>query len=345
MNDTSYLIFTLHGARYGVAADAVLEIFSLPELAPAPLAPPDIAGLIDLRGTIMPVVDLHVRFGLPWRRYLLSDSVIVLAYEGRLLGIMVDEVHDVRRIGTYEMQPVPEYGDTPVPGGRFVTALASVGGIITAIASLERLFGNLPDELSSAVEAAKPDDTPQRLSPGFIDSIDPADLEAFRSRRDALRERPSEADAARRTSLAVVSFGDELFGIGLEAVREFAQCGEIAGVPCSPPHIVGLANLRGDILTLVDIRGILGIAAGEREAVLDVVVAQVGEGRIGIVVDDIEGVIHVPSEAIPGSARSARGSESPYAPGSILHGDHVITLLDIPAIINSGVLVVEEEVV
>lgn len=342
MNDTSYLIFTLHGARYGVPADAVLEIFSLPELAPAPLAPPDIAGLIDLRGTIVPVVDLRVRFGLARRRYPLSDSVIVLAYEGRLLGVIVDEVHDVRRIGAYQMQPVPEYGDAAIPGAGSVIALASVGGIITAIASLERLFGNLPDELPASGGA--PEETPRRSASGFIDCIDPADLETFGSRRDALRERSSQADAARGISLAVVSFGGERFGIGLEAVREFAQCGEIASVPCSPPHIVGLANLRGDILTLVDIRGILGISAGERGGVLDVVVAQVGEGRIGIVVDDIQGVIHVPSDTIPGSARSPRGNESPYAPGSILHDEQVITLLDVPAIIRSGVLVVEEDV-
>src|SRR6185436_21126644 len=57
--------------------------------------------------------------------------------------------------------------------------------------------------------------------------------------------------------LAVVSLNGEYFAVDLNLVREFGTIHHVTPVPCCPPHIVGQMNLRGDILTLVDIRGAL----------------------------------------------------------------------------------------
>ncbi len=336
MADISYLIVTLEHARYAIDTDAVLEIFSLPELSCVAQAPHDVVGLIDLRGAIVPVVDLRLRFGIPRRRYALADRVVVLAREGRVMGVIVDEVHEVRRIGAYELQPVPQY---PGRGGElYIAAMASVAETIIAIVDLERLFRGLPEN----IPAPGDDSGTVRHVGDFHENIQPADLEVFGDRADRLRERPVRADEAGMTSLAVISLGDELFGLGLDVVLEFAECAEVALVPCSPDHIVGLINLRGDILTLVDIRGMLGLPAMRKPDDARMVVVQVGDVRIGIVVADIVDVVHVPTGTIMAADRSP---EADHASASLLYQGRIVTLLDIPAIIASGALHVDDEAV
>ena len=72
------LIFNLDDARFGVDATRVRESVWLPELTPIEEAPPYIAGIFSLRGQIVPVTDLNLRFGHPARPYRLSDQIVIL---------------------------------------------------------------------------------------------------------------------------------------------------------------------------------------------------------------------------------------------------------------------------
>ena len=94
----SYLIFRLNNALYGVSTLSVKEIFLLPLLTPVLEAPPDIVGVIDVSGHILPVMDLNLRFGQQTDGYCLTDQVIVLEQGERDLGIIVNEVLEVRNI-------------------------------------------------------------------------------------------------------------------------------------------------------------------------------------------------------------------------------------------------------
>lgn len=89
---TSYLLFSLNGARYGVEAKSVLAIDWLPELTPAEEAPPYIAGVVNLRGKIAPVMNLGLRLGHSPQRYQLSDCIVMLQADGVTMGVIVSEV-------------------------------------------------------------------------------------------------------------------------------------------------------------------------------------------------------------------------------------------------------------
>ena len=89
MEQKSFLIFKLNQYRYGVETPAVQEIFLLPELTLVEAAPDDIVGVLNLRGNILPVMDLSLRFGHQSTRYQITDSVIVLEWQGLRVGIIV----------------------------------------------------------------------------------------------------------------------------------------------------------------------------------------------------------------------------------------------------------------
>src|SRR5690349_14814383 len=100
-----HLIFTLRGSVYGVPASAVREILWLPELTPVEESPRYVAGVLNLRGRIVPVIDLNIRFGLAPRRCRLEDSVIILEGEGSLAGLIVTAVRDVWDIPPDAVEP------------------------------------------------------------------------------------------------------------------------------------------------------------------------------------------------------------------------------------------------
>lgn len=88
------ILFRLDGRRCAVAASAVAEILAAVATSPLPRQPAYIAGVIDLRGTIVPVLDLRVRFGLASRPLELSDQFIVVRAADHSLALWVDEVEE-----------------------------------------------------------------------------------------------------------------------------------------------------------------------------------------------------------------------------------------------------------
>jgi purine-binding chemotaxis protein CheW len=86
------LLFRLDGSRCAIVASAVVEILAAVATRPLPRQPNYIAGVIDLRGTVVPVLDLRVRFGRPGRLMELTDQLIVVRARHRLLALWIDEV-------------------------------------------------------------------------------------------------------------------------------------------------------------------------------------------------------------------------------------------------------------
>lgn len=87
----------------------------------------------------------------------------------------------------------------------------------------------------------------------------PEELTIFHARARILMQLPEEVVVEGMTSLAVVSLNGEYFGVDLEVIKEFANIRGVTPVPCTPAHIVGDMNLRGDILTIMDIGGMLNL--------------------------------------------------------------------------------------
>jgi purine-binding chemotaxis protein CheW len=86
------LLFRVDGQRCAIAAPAVVEILSAVATSVLPRQPSYIAGMIDVRGAVMPVLDLRVRLGRPARRVELADQFVVVRARQRLLALWIDEV-------------------------------------------------------------------------------------------------------------------------------------------------------------------------------------------------------------------------------------------------------------
>lgn len=153
-----YLTFFMAGEEYGVDILCVQEIRGWESATPIPNAPPNIKGVINLRGTIVPIVDLRQCFGLDAIEYTPVTVVIVLkvpAEKGsRIMGIVVDAVSDVYNLSAEEMKPAPNLGDSIDTG--FIRGLVSVNDRMVILLELDKLL-NLDDmpDLAAVSSAMK----------------------------------------------------------------------------------------------------------------------------------------------------------------------------------------------
>lgn len=332
METTPYLLFSLNGARYAVDARRVREIFWLPELSPTEEAPSYIVGVVNLRGKIEAVMDLDLRFGRAPARRSLTDSVILLESDGASLGVIVGEVYDVAEIPAAAVEAHPDYVQEAPAHAHFIAGEARVGEEIFMLLDA----GNLIH--SRFVAAGAPQ--AQRTS-CFCPEATAEEREVFHRRAINRMQAAEGKDSAVRTPFAVVGLGGEYFGIELELVREFSHLRQVTPVPCCPPHIAGSMNLRGDILTLVDIRPLLKLPLQGTAA--QVVVAQAGELRVGVPVAEVFGVIYLHAEDIVVAPAASGAADDEYCKGVAHYGGKMVGILDLNGILTQGGLEVEEE--
>ena len=120
-----FLTFIMAGEEYGVDILTVQEIRGWESVTPIPNSPQHVKGVINLRGTIVPIIDLRLRFGLENVSYGPMTVVIVMKVVGvrgkRVMGIVVDAVSDVYSLSMQDMRGAPDLGDHVV--SRFLEVL------------------------------------------------------------------------------------------------------------------------------------------------------------------------------------------------------------------------------
>lgn len=151
---SQYLTFTLADEEYGVDILRVQEIKGWTPVTQIPNAPDFLKGVLNLRGVIVPIVDLRMRFNLEAVEYTPTTVVIVLSllHEGaeRTFGVVVDAVSDVLNISTADIRPKPDFGT--VVDADFIWGLATVDEHMVMLLDIDRLLR--PDELDAASNPA-----------------------------------------------------------------------------------------------------------------------------------------------------------------------------------------------
>ena len=137
---SEFLTFRLGAEEYGIDILRVQEIRSYEEPTRIANAPSFIKGVVNLRGVIVPVVDLRIKLGCDTVEYNGFTVVIVLNVHGRVVGAVVDSVSDVLELSGDLIKPAPEMNSTVETG--FITGIASVGERMLILMDIEALMSS-----------------------------------------------------------------------------------------------------------------------------------------------------------------------------------------------------------
>jgi chemotaxis signal transduction protein len=231
--ESQLVTFLLKDEEFGFDIMSVQEIIRLPKMAKVPRTPPYVEGIANLRGVVLPIVDMRTRFGMERTEETDRTRVLVVDIAGVKTGLRVDRVRQVTRVLRSDVDPPPpairgttaDYLDGVVKldnGQRIIMAL-NAAQVCRIDASHRRTAAS-----DSGAAAAVMEDT--RSTGGGAEAI--AQMVTFR-------------------------IAKEEFAFEMRHVREILRVQPPKQVPDVPDHVLGVLTIRGQILPIVDLRRLL----------------------------------------------------------------------------------------
>lgn len=276
--------FFLGGEVFAFPLTDVREIIRLPEMVPVPLSPPSLEGLANLRGTLLPVVNLNRVLFSTVADHSEATRVVVVQCGG-LLGFTVERVDRVVTANPEKMERV-----TSKHSG---VATSQIAGVIKDVA--EHAMVIVLDTVNLVGQEFS------RLA------VPPLDKKSVLG--ESLSREPARVQGAPKVELMqLVSFllaGQE-YAFPIATVKEIVRIpADVGHIPRSDANLVGIINLRNKILALVSLAGMFGLYENEQDenrrvVVITIRIGNAVEKNVGIVVDQVKEVLRVPVETSAG---------------------------------------------
>ena len=307
-----FLTVGYRDASYAIDAEMVQEIVWLPELSAIEEQPPYIRGLFNLRGRVIPVIDLGQRFGYSLEPQALHHRVVVIEKDSRQVGVIVHELHDMVAVDPDEIERVDNF-QLPGSEARYIRGVLKQEDRLLLLLDFESILHDAADAVvvTPDLSCTEPEEEKSRV---------------LHNRAMELAVIPADDDAGEMVTLALIRLGGEIFGIKVSEVGEFVRLQELAPIPCSPSHVAGNMILRGDILPVMDVSTLLGLQVTPTPT--EVVVVRVEASSFGIITDAVEDVVSVDAGLLiqPSEATSAQSVELCAGVASI--DDRLVSVID-----------------
>jgi purine-binding chemotaxis protein CheW len=276
-----YVTFYVEKESFAFPLSSVLEIIRVPETVKVPMAPKSLVGLANLRGSVLPVLDLRQILAFPQTDY--SDATrVVVADVGTPVGLVVDRVAQVLNVERDKIESTDTVQST-VKADLLTGVVKDVGGrSLVQLLDVQRCVSL---EFAAVVESARK---------GVRGS---AGAEATNIEATAAHDEDEEDD----DSIQIVSFvvDDQEYAFSIAEVQEIVRVPEnVSRVPRADANVIGIINLRKRLLPLVGMRRLFGLAesALNENCRILVVTLEGDSGQsesVGIVVDQVREVLRV----------------------------------------------------
>jgi purine-binding chemotaxis protein CheW len=137
-DDSQYLTFRLGDEEYGVEIEKVQEIKGYSAITPIPNMPAHVGGVMDLRGTIIPVTNLRPRLGMAETACTPFTVIVVVTVGRRTMGLIVDAVSEVLTIPSATIQTAPDFGVEV--DARFIRGVTKAGDKVVVVLDIDRIL-------------------------------------------------------------------------------------------------------------------------------------------------------------------------------------------------------------
>ena len=122
--------------------------------------------------------------------------------------------------------------------------------------------------------------------------------------------------------------GQEIYGVVVKNVREILRINNISPVPGAPDYIVGITNIRGNVVSVIDGRSRINLPSAEHTDLSRMIVMESKDDIVAVVVDRVADIIDLPESLINASSKLAKGGSSKYISGVMPREDELIIILD-----------------
>lgn len=288
-----FLTFCLSDKLYALEAAKINEIVQLPELSVLEKAPDYIVGLMNLRGKIISVVDPRKLLGIQQTRYTIDNQVLIINCYDKNIGLIIDSVDDVKSFDKSEIQPIPYHLEE-----QFVNSVYKNENELIAILNMESLVCEC-----CSLDEFKTDSAEKVTSSNYLFPTDAYSKNKLKHRAIKLQKElklDTNNNFLDENKFVSFSLNNEKYCLNLKHVKEFCKLRNVTltKVPCVPEFITGIINLRGEFITIIDIKSFLQIPHSKITEKTKIIVVQSKELLIGLLVDEVFNIINIPNELL-----------------------------------------------
>ncbi len=338
MLDKQNLIFSLHGALYGISADCVREICWLPELYSLATAPVDIVGIFNWRSQMVPVMHLDLRFGRSFSGCNVTDRLIVVEHQNTFVAIVAHEVYEVRTIAPVPLDLELIQNRQSQTDRNFILGIAQTNDKPVSCLAIERLIRE-PDTIADLDAAATPVTSAEldfysRCCPQASE----IDRATFASR--AVKLKTSIVQTQNLTAEAgvlAVQIGTQYIGLPLELVVDVDALDRFAVtfVPAAPQYILGQINWRSEILPVLELGGMFQMPPLPRQ---EMAIVEIDGIKMGIAVDRIFDVSYLARTQIEDLPLAINDRVRKYLSGITKYAESFMYAIDLKQLVQSEFL-------
>ncbi|MGK5091711.1 chemotaxis protein CheW [Deltaproteobacteria bacterium TL4] len=297
--------FKLGKENYALDINYVEEIIELPKITVVPEMAHEIEGIFYQRDQALPILKLGRRFNMKQEAYTEDTAVLIVNEDGLSMGLIVDQITEVFHILETNIVPPP-----PNISGRSAEQLEGIiklkQGDRTEVIMALNLSSLLTQEEQSHLEQLQ-----EELN----------DVEEDHSEESALSE-----------IISILKFrvGKEIFAIRVLEINEITVMQKMVSVPKSPPFVKGVVNLRGDVITIIEMATLFGNPSNSVTEATRIVIVEVNDQKAGFQVDQILGIEHVPYNHFekPSGLVSGRYNQFVEGIGRVSDDGELIILID-----------------
>lgn len=154
VKEGKYLTFSLAGEEYGIGILNIKEIIGMMPVTGVPQMPDFVKGVINLRGKVIPIIDLRLRFGMPYIDYTDRTCIIVVEVSAHsvdvMFGVVVDSVSEVLNIKEEDIESTPSFGSSM--NTDYILGMAKIDGRVKILLDINEVLG--ADDIASLANAA-----------------------------------------------------------------------------------------------------------------------------------------------------------------------------------------------
>jgi purine-binding chemotaxis protein CheW len=273
-----FVTFQVGDETFGAPIAAVQEIIRVPTVVRVPMGPPSLLGVANLRGTVLPVINLRDVFALSPREYDDATRVLVINL-GQPLGFVVDAVSRVVSVQAGQIQAAETIQGT-VSSELLAGVIKNVGDLAMVLAiDFGRLINTQFADLTMN----------EHGSSEVVEQVATTDDEG------------KEEDTGDELQLVSFEVAKQEYAVAIEEIKEIVQVPEhVVAVPHTESHVLGVMTLRNRLLPLVSLRRMFGLPLDQLEEQHRIVVVSLdgkrgeqGQATVGVVVDAVTEVLRV----------------------------------------------------
>lgn len=300
------VVFTLAGHEHCVDVRRVREIIMAPRLSTVIESPHFVDGVIEVRGKIVPVIDLRRRLQVAEAVDSHEASVVVIAQFGKdLAGFRVDSVSEILTVPTKLIEP-----PTRVVGGvktSFIDGLAYVGSRFLVFLNLDAILS--PEEESG-------------LGRSSFGRTEDSDQEAAQTAVTGYKR------------IITFQLDKETYGAEIGEVAEIMEMVPIMPIPHVPPLVLGLVNLRGTIVPIIDLRVRFGLDRGAWTADSRIVIVKERSFLVGLAVDTMWEFLKLTEDSFQPAPHGVARIDAEYFKEVCEVKGRMVSILDIKKILE-----------